>query len=212
MNPRALAQVLRSEGIRDERVLAAIARVPRERFVPPELAGYAYDNRPLPIGFGQTVSQPYVVAKMTELLRLSGAERVLEIGTGSGYQTAVLAEVAARVFTIEIVPQLAQRAKQTLEELGYRNVDFHVGDGSQGWPKQAPFDGILVTAAPEMVPQDLVFQLAHGAPLVIPVGPLDRQQLVLLRRSMNGVATVEAIFPVRFVPMRGAAGGHDPAP
>ncbi len=198
-----LVQLLRKAGIRDERVLAAIGQVPRERFVPAHLRHVAYEDRPLPIGQGQTVSQPFVVARMTELLALNEGARVLEVGTGSGYQTAVLAEMGAAVYTVEIIPELSERARETLDALGYRNVHYRIADGSQGWIEQAPFDGIVVTAAPESIPQALVTQLRHGAPLVIPVGRMESQQLVLLRRTMNGVATVEAIFPVRFVPMMG---------
>lgn len=205
MDRRGLAVELRREGIRDPRILAAMERIPRERFIPTEFARHAYENRPLPIGHAQTVSQPYVVARMTELLSLSGRERVLEVGTGSGYQTAVLAELAREVYTVEIIEPLAYRARGTLDGLGYANVRYRVGDGTYGWAEAAPFDGILVGAAPEKIPDRLVEQLRHGAPLVIPVGPSDNQQLVLLRRSMNGIATVEAIFPVRFVPMTGAA-------
>jgi protein-L-isoaspartate(D-aspartate) O-methyltransferase len=206
VDAQSLIRRLRAEGIRDERVLSVMGRVPRERFVPPPFRQAAYEDRPLPIGHDQTVSQPFVVARMTELLAPSESARVLEIGTGSGYQTAVLAEIAAAVYTIEIVPELAERARETLAALGYTNIHYRVGDGSQGWLEEAPFDGIVVTAAPERIPENLVAQLQHGAPLVIPVGQMESQQLVLLRRTMNGVATVEAIFPVRFVPMTGEGG------
>ena len=156
--------------VRDPRVLAALAHVPRHELVPDEMREYAYEDRPLPIGHGQTISQPYVVAYMTEQLRLRGDERVLEIGTGSGYQAAVLAELAREVYSIEIVEELGERARADLARLGYSNVHVRVGDGYRGWPEQAPFDAIIVTAAPGHVPQPLIDQLAVGGRLVLPVG------------------------------------------
>jgi len=187
----------------DERVIAAMRKVPRHEFVPAELRSRAYDDNPLPIGEGQTISQPYVVACMTQAARLKGGERVLEVGTGSGYQAAVLAEVAGEVWSIEIVEPLAQRAKATLERLGVKNVHLRTGDGYRGWPEEAPFDAILVTAAPEQVPQPLIDQLAPGGRLVIPVGARD-QELLVIERTPDGIAQ-RSLFPVRFVPMTGEA-------
>jgi protein-L-isoaspartate(D-aspartate) O-methyltransferase len=189
---------IRAEGIANPRVLAAMRDVPRHRFVPPELAARAYDDTPLPIGYGQTISQPYIVAYMTEALELQPHHRVLEIGTGSGYQAAVLAKIAKEVFTIEIVPELAARAARTLRELGYGNVHTRAGDGYAGWPEQAPFDRIIVTAAPDHVPQPLVDQLAVGGHLVIPVGDV-RQQMTILTKTKEGIVERRTI-PVRFVP------------
>lgn len=192
---------LRARGIRDPRVLDTMRRVPRHRFVPPSGQREAYADRPLPIGFGQTISQPYIVGFMTEALALEPADVVLEIGTGSGYQAAILSELAREVYTIEIVPELATRASQTLEALGYRNVHVRAGDGYQGWPEHAPFSKIMVTAAPEAVPQALVDQLAVGGKLILPVGPEGGpQELRILTRTARGVIT-ERSLPVRFVPM-----------
>ncbi|MDB4433364.1 protein-L-isoaspartate(D-aspartate) O-methyltransferase [bacterium] len=190
-------------GVRDSRVLAAMSKVPRHEFVPPELRGRAYQDRPLPIGHGQTISQPYVVAAMTEALELGGEERVLEIGTGSGYQAAVLGELCREVFTIEIVEALAERAKGDLERLGYENVEVRAGDGYGGWPERAPFDAIMVTAAPDHVPEALVEQLALGGRLVLPVGRYV-QELMLIVRTSEGVRR-ERLMDVRFVPMTGEA-------
>jgi protein-L-isoaspartate(D-aspartate) O-methyltransferase len=177
-----------------------MAAVPRERFVPPELAGRAYDDTPLPIGGGQTNSQPYIVAYMTEALDVRPGHRVLEIGTGSGYQAAVLAELAREVYTIEIVPELARRAAAVLQSVGYRNVHVRTGDGYAGWPQQAPFDRVMVTAAPERIPQPLVDQLAPGGRLVAPVGAQDETQwMTIIDRTPGGV-TERRTIPVRFVP------------
>jgi protein-L-isoaspartate(D-aspartate) O-methyltransferase len=200
---RMVSEQLAARGIRDERVLEAMRRVPRHRFVDPEEVPYAHEDRPLPIGHGQTISQPFIVAFMTEALELDGTERVLEIGTGSGYQAAVLAELAREVFTIEIVPALGEEARARLAELGYRNVHVLVGDGYQGWPEHAPFDAIIVTAAPDHVPQPLVEQLAPLGRMIVPVGTRD-QELVLLRRTETGLVS-ESVLPVRFVPMTGRA-------
>ena len=189
--------------ITDPRVLEVMRRVPRHRFVPEGIRPRAYDDRPLPIGHEQTISQPYVVAYMTQALQLAPGARVLEIGTGSGYQTAVLAELAATVYSIEIVPPLAARAAATLGELGYDNVEIREGDGYAGWPEAAPFDAIMVTAAPDHVPQPLVDQLAVGGRMIIPVGDY-RQTLTVLTRTDGGV-TEEAVLPVLFVPMTGEA-------
>jgi protein-L-isoaspartate(D-aspartate) O-methyltransferase len=186
----------------DPRVLAALGRVPRHRFVPASLAGRAYENRPLPIGHGQTISQPFIVALMTDLVEPKPTDRVLEIGTGSGYQAAVLAELVARVYTIEIVRPLGERAAEVLRALGYRNVEARIGDGYLGWPEAAPFDAVVVTAAPEHMPQPLVDQLAPGGRLVAPVGTRGGiQQLLLLRKDADGRAVTRSVLAVRFVPL-----------
>jgi protein-L-isoaspartate(D-aspartate) O-methyltransferase len=197
---------LAARGVRDPRVLDAMGRVPRHELVPPELRDEAYEDRPLPIGHGQTISQPYVVAAMSEALRLEGGERVLEVGTGSGYQAAVLGLLAREVYTIEIVAPLAERAAQDLERLGYANVHVRQGDGYRGWPEHAPFDAIMVTAAPDHVPQPLLDQLALGGRLVLPVGDTLGQELVLVTRGPEGFERKE-LLPVRFVPMTGEAEG-----
>ncbi len=199
-------------GIRDPRVLAAFARVPRRLFVPEEAQRSADADSPLEIGYGQTISQPYIVAAMTEALQLQGYERVLEVGTGSGYQTAILCELlppGSTVRTIEIVPELSWRAQRVLRELGYENVEFRVGDGAQGWPEAAPYDAILVAAAPAAVPGPLLAQLAPGGRLVIPVGPSsDNQQLELWRRDpASGAFDRNVLMQVRFVPLTGGPTG-----
>jgi protein-L-isoaspartate(D-aspartate) O-methyltransferase len=205
--PRAaLVDALVARGIHDDRVIAAMRRVPRHEFVPSDLRAHAYDDRPLPIGLEQTISQPFVVAAMTEAARIAPRERVLEIGTGSGYQAAVLVELGADVYSIEIVEPLARQAQAVLARLGYR-LHLRVGDGYAGWPDAAPFDAILVTAAPEQVPPALLAQLAIGGRMVIPVGSQDRgQRLDVITRSRDGTTT-ETLFPVRFVPMTGGSGG-----
>jgi protein-L-isoaspartate(D-aspartate) O-methyltransferase len=190
---------IQGRGITDPRVLAAMRSVPRERFVPANVSTEAYADHPLPIGFGQTISQPYIVAYMSEALQVSKSSKVLEIGTGSGYQAAVLGELAGEVYSIEIVPQLADRARRTLDALGYKNIHVRTGDGYLGWPEQAPFDRIMVTAAPDHIPQPLVDQLATGGRLVIPVGRAD-QDLLLITRTPQGVVQQRTI-PVRFVPL-----------
>jgi len=183
-------------------VMAAMGKVPRHRFVPFLQDIFAYDNRPLPIGEGQTISQPYIVALMTDLLDPKPADSVLEVGTGSGYQAAVLAELVAKVTTIEIVEPLGRRAMQLLGELGYRNVDVRIGDGYGGWPAAAPFDSIIVTAAPAAIPQPLIDQLKPGGRMVIPVGgSLDVQQLLLVEKQSDGRTTTRRTLPVRFVPL-----------
>src|SRR4051794_31138533 len=197
---RMVEQQLKPRGIKDERVLAAMAKVPREEFVPADERSDAYEDGPLPIGYDQTISQPYIVAFMTEQLRLKPSDRLLEIGTGSGYQAAVLAELVMDVYTIEIVEPLAKTAEATLQRLGYKNVHLKVGDGYQGWPEEAPFDAIIVTCAPENVPQPLVNQLKDGGRMVIPVGEQFAQQLYLLEKK-NGQLKESATLPVRFVPM-----------
>ena len=185
-------------------VMAALDRVPRHEFVPPEIADLAYENRPLPIGHGQTISQPYIVALMTHLLGLGPRHRVLEIGTGSGYQAAVLAELVERVHTIEIVPPLARQAAERLPRLGYDNVEVGLGDGYYGWPDAAPFQAIIVTAAASHVPPPLVEQLAPGGVLVIPVGEqFSVQMLLLVRMHADGEVSVRQVLPVRFVPLTG---------
>ena len=188
-----------ARGVSDPRVLTAMSTVPRHRFVPENLRKNSYDDEPLPIGHGQTISQPYIVAYMTEVLHLTGSERVLEVGTGSGYQTAVLAEVGREVLTVEIVSALSERADRILAELGYANIRFRVGNGADGWPEEAPFDAIMVTAAPAEVPRALKDQLAEGGRMVIPVGR-DFQDLVLVRRAGDRLAE-ERLIGVRFVPL-----------
>lgn len=185
----------------DAAIIDALRSVPRHEFVPPQVRARAYVNRALPIGEDQTISQPYIVAMMTQLAGIRRESRVLEIGTGSGYQAAILAEIAEKVYTIEIIETLAARAAATLETLGYDNVEVLAGDGYRGWPEQAPFDAILVTAAPETVPQPLIDQLAIGGKLVIPVGPVGRtQSLRVLERRKDGSLTSRDVIPVIFVP------------
>lgn len=194
---------IRARGIRDPRVLEVMRKVPRHEFVPAEQAANAYDDNPLPIGLGQTISQPYIVAYMTEQLQVTPQSKVLEIGTGSGYQAAVLGELAKEVYTIEIVADLARRSKDTLARLGYTNIHVKAGDGYRGWPEQAPFDRIIVTAAPDHVPQPLVDQLAVGGRLIIPVGDY-YQQMLILTKTPRGVVE-EKTIDVVFVPMTGEA-------
>jgi protein-L-isoaspartate(D-aspartate) O-methyltransferase len=194
-------QQISARDITDPAVLAAMEQVPRHAFVAAEFQDQAYNDHPLPIGFGQTISQPYIVALMTELLALEPGQRVLEIGTGSGYQAAILAQITAEVYTVEIIPELADRARQTFDQLGYDQITARQGDGYHGWPEYAPFDAIIVTAAPDHVPQPLVNQLADGGQMVIPIGPpggyqslwlLERQGDDIIRRNWGGV---------RFVPL-----------
>jgi len=196
---RMVDEQLRSRGIADESVLAAMTRVPRHRFVPPDFQLQAHGDFPLPIGFDQTISQPYIVAYMTEAARIGPEEKVLEIGTGSGYQAAILAEVAREVYSIEIIPELASGARTLLSELGYKNVHVRTGDGYAGWREEAPFDAIIVTAAPDHVPQALVDQLAVNGRMIIPVGRGD-QEMRVITRTPAGV-TQESTLPVRFVPL-----------
>jgi protein-L-isoaspartate(D-aspartate) O-methyltransferase len=195
------AQIAR-RGVKDNRVLEAMKKVPRHLFVPENVRRYAYEDEPLPIGYGQTISQPYIVALMTELLELKKDSKLLEIGTGSGYQAAILAELCDSVSSIEIVCELADRADSTLKALGY-NVDVRCGDGYRGWLEKAPFDAIIVTAAPDEIPQPLIDQLAEGGRLVIPVGTY-HQELKLVRKADGGIKEMNVI-PVRFVPMTGEA-------
>ncbi len=197
---------LEGRDIKDARVLAAMLKIPRHRFVPDEISCSAYQDSPLPIMHSQTISQPYIVGYMTQMLQLQGQERVLEVGTGSGYQTAILAELALDVYTIEILPELAARARWTLHSLGYSNIHTQCSDGYSGWIEAAPFDRIIVTAAPEITPQPLIEQLAAGGRMVIPVGRSD-QQLVVVEKGERGI-TQRLSIPVRFVPMTGVAAGH----
>lgn len=191
-------------GITDPRVLEAMRTVARHELVPPDMRPHAYEDRPLPIGYNQTISQPFIVAFMTEKLNPQPHHRVLEIGTGSGYQAAVLAELVAQVYTIEIVEPLAERATADLARLGYTNIHVRAGDGYRGWPEAAPFDSIMVTCAPHDVPTPLVEQLKEGGRMIIPVGPPYNQQLVLLTKK-EGRLEQQAVLPVRFVPMTGEA-------
>jgi len=190
---------IRARGVGDPLVLAAMAKVPRHVFVPESLWVHAYADDPLPIGDGQTISQPYIVAYMTEALALRGGEKVLEIGTGSGYQTAVLAEIAGEVWTVEIVGTLAERARGILDGLGYENVHYRVGDGSKGWPEEAPFEAVIVTAAAPQMPSALEDQLAVGGRMIVPVGT-DLQELYFVRRGKKGLER-ERRLGVRFVPL-----------
>lgn len=192
-------------GLRDPRLLNAFRTVPRHEFVPEELRYRAYDDGPLPIGLGQTISQPYIVALMTSLLQLRGDETVLEIGTGSGYQAAILGQLAARVITIERHPQLAERARAVLQRLGYRNIEVHCADGTLGWPENAPYPAIIVTAAAAFLPQPLAAQLAPGGRLVVPVGDYTGQVLQVWTHEKGGLAH-ENVIPVSFVPLRGKYG------
>jgi protein-L-isoaspartate(D-aspartate) O-methyltransferase len=200
---RMVRDQIEARGVKDPRVLAAMRAVPRHELVPEQLRDHAYEDRPLPIGHGQTISQPYVVAFMTEELDLDPDDRVLEVGTGSGYQAAVLGRLAREVYSIEIVEPLAERAKADLARLGYSNVHVRAGDGYRGWPEHAPYDAIVVTAAPDHVPQPLIDQLAVGGRLVLPVGR-GIQELVRITRDEQGLHE-EHLIGVRFVPMTGEA-------
>ena len=196
---------IRARGVKDEAVLNAMMRIERHHFVPQGLENAAYNDTPLSIGEGQTISQPYIVALMTELAKVHKNSRVLEVGTGSGYQAAVLSVLAREVYTIEIIESLANEAKQKLDSLGYDNVSVRVGDGYKGWPEEAPFDAIVVTAAPDHIPQPLVDQLKIGGRLVIPVGDF-YQDLAVITKTEQGIKQ-DKIIPVRFVPMTGEAEG-----
>jgi protein-L-isoaspartate(D-aspartate) O-methyltransferase len=196
---RMVEQQIRARGIESEAVLQAMSKVPRHRFVPARLAEEAYQDHPLPIGHGQTISQPLIVAYMTEAAEISATEKVLEIGTGSGYQAAILSELAKEVYSIEIIPELAASAGRVLTELGYENVHVKTGNGYLGWPEHSPFDAIVVTAAPDQIPQALVDQLALDGKMVIPVGTTN-QQMVIVTRTRDGVVEQKTL-PVRFVPM-----------
>jgi protein-L-isoaspartate(D-aspartate) O-methyltransferase len=197
---KMVAWQIRARGIRQPDILRAMTTVPRHRFVPYRVRQNAYQDTPLPIGKGQTISQPYIVALMSTVLELDRGKKVLEVGTGSGYQAAVLAELAGQVYSIEIVASLGETANSVLQQLGYANVHVKIGDGYQGWPEQAPFDAIIVTCAPTHIPQPLKNQLAEGGKLVIPVGGSGHQKLVLLTKR-HGKIERQKIIPVRFVPM-----------
>jgi protein-L-isoaspartate(D-aspartate) O-methyltransferase len=195
-----------SQAVEDSRVLDSMRKTARHRFVPAELVAYAYDDRPLPIGYGQTISQPYIVAKMTELLEPQRGHLVLEIGTGSGYQAAVLSPLVAKVYSIEIVEPLGTAARRRLDTLGYKNVEVRVGDGYFGWPEKGPFDGIIVTAAANHIPPPLVEQLRPGGRMVIPVGnPFQTQTLMLVTKGSKGPHDLQVrnLMPVAFVPLVG---------
>lgn len=191
-----------SRGIEDERVVGAMLKVPRHLFVPEKYRHYAYSDTPVPIGHGQTISQPYIVALMTQELNLRKTDKVLEVGTGSGYQAAILAEIASEVYTIEIIEDLARSAEERLKSLGYENIKVKVGDGFEGWPEFAPFDRIIVTCAPKEIPQPLIDQLAEGGIMVIPVGTQGFQYLYKVKKHL-GIIEKEKITPVSFVPLTG---------
>jgi len=197
-------QQIRARGVQDSAVLAAMERVPRHLFVPPGERHMAYDDHPLPIGYEQTISQPYIVAYMSAMLDLRPGDRVLEIGTGSGYQAAVLSLLVHEVYSIEIVEPLCREAAARLAALGYTKVQVRCGDGYAGWPEMAPFDAIMLTASPEVIPEPLVAQLARGGRMILPLGA-EYQELVLITRDMAGNLTRKELIPVRFVPMTGAA-------
>jgi protein-L-isoaspartate(D-aspartate) O-methyltransferase len=201
MREKMVETQIKARGVKDPRVLSALLKVERHRFVPEEYLNSAYSDQPLPISEGQTISQPYIVALMTELLELKGNEKVLEIGTGSGYQAAVLAELAKEVYTIEIIESLASMAKKRLSELGYRNIHVKAGDGYLGWPEAAPFDAIIVTAAPDHIPKPLLEQLKEGGRMVVPVGTYTQELKKIVKRP--GKIETTNIIPVVFVPMTG---------
>lgn len=203
---KMIAEQIESRGVHDKLVLDAMKKVPRHLFVPQGYMDLAYTDGPLPIGENQTISQPYIVAVMTELLGLKGGEKVLEIGTGSGYQAAILADIVKEVYSIEIIPSLAESARERLEKMGYANVVVRCGDGYIGWEEHAPFDGIIVTAAPDHIPQPLIDQLKVNGKLVIPVGDFF-QELMLITKTKDGI-TKQTTIPVRFVPMTGKAEKH----
>lgn len=205
LRERMVRSQIASRGVRDPRVLAAMRKVPRHAFVPTGYRDNAYDDRPLPIGNDQTISQPYIVAAMTEALLLEGTEKVLEIGMGSGYQAAVLAELAAQVYTVEQIPELAEIAHNTLVSLGYASVVYTIGDGTLGWPEHQPYDAIIVTAGAPRVPRPLVDQLAPGGRLVIPVGDRFLQELLRVRRDRDGLSETR-LGGCRFVPLEGEHG------
>ncbi len=190
---------LRARGVKDRKVLDVMRKIPRHEFVPENMKSYAYQDEPLPIGEGQTISQPYIVAYMTEVLALKGAEKVLEIGTGSGYQAAILAELVKEVFTVEVISPLSVKAQEVLKKLGYKNIYFKIGDGTLGWEENAPYDAVMVTAAPAKVPKALQEQLEIPGRMVIPVGSTF-QELVLVKREMKKFKK-RKLLPVRFVPL-----------
>jgi len=198
-----VATQIESRGIKDEKVIEAMRRVPRHKFVPPGLESSAYEDRPLPIGCGQTISQPYIVALMTQLLELCGEDKVLEVGTGSGYQAAILSEIASEVYTIEIFEELGVSATERLKNLGYYKVKVKVADGYYGWPEEAPFNAIIVTCAADHIPPPLIAQLKDGGKMCIPVGSVFQVQKLMLVEKKDGEITAKNILPVRFVPMLG---------
>ncbi|MEW5693894.1 MAG: protein-L-isoaspartate(D-aspartate) O-methyltransferase [Candidatus Hydrogenedentota bacterium] len=204
LRERMVKEQIERRGVKDKRVLDVMRKIERHKFVPLNVQRYAYEDCPQPIGMDQTISQPYIVALMTELLELKGDEKVLEIGTGSGYQAAVLAELCKEVYTIEIIPELGNQARERLKGLGYKNIKVLVGDGYKGWPEYAPFDAIIITAAPPEIPQPLIDQLDTGGILVAPVG-VTWQELFRVQKSQDGNIIKEPIIPVRFVPMVGEA-------
>lgn len=204
---RMVNEQLVPRGISNESILEAMYNVTRHKFVPQELIERAYDDCPLPIGMGQTISQPYIVAFMTELLNIKKGDKVLEVGTGSGYQAAILAEIGCEVYTIEIVESLTLKAKKIVQDLGYKNIHFKIGDGYIGWDENATYDAIIVTAAPPKIPEPLVKQLNEGAKMAIPVGEYF-QELLLLKKTKDGVKQ-KKVTPVRFVPMTGEAQRHN---
>jgi protein-L-isoaspartate(D-aspartate) O-methyltransferase len=200
---RMVQEQIAARGVRDARVLDAMRTVPRHEFVPADRRDHAYADTPLPIGQGQTISQPYIVALMTELARPRAGDRALEVGTGSGYQAAVLAQLVSQVYSIELVRELADTARLRLDRLGYRNIQVRSGDGYRGWPEQAPFDIVIVTAAPDHIPQPLLDQLKPGGRMVIPVGPAGAvQELQLIDKDANGQLNTIRVTPVQFVPLR----------
>jgi len=196
---RMVHQQLQGRGIVDSNVLKAMREIPRHLYVNPDMVDYAYRDEPLPIGEGQTISQPYIVAYMTEVLALKGTERILEVGTGSGYQTAILADLAAEVFTVEVIPSLSRRASRLLSKQGHRNISFKIGDGNLGWEENGPFDGVIVTAAAPEVPVELPRQLKAGGRMVIPVG--DTLQDLILLTNRQGKIKKKRLLAVRFVPL-----------
>jgi protein-L-isoaspartate(D-aspartate) O-methyltransferase len=213
LNPAADRMVrlqVETRDVRDRRVLAAMRRVPRHLFVPAGSRGAAYEDHPVAIGHGQTISQPFIVAFMTELLELRGTERVLEVGTGSGYQAAILAELCEAVFSVERIPELAELARVTLRDLGYRNVSVRTGDGSEGWPEEAPFDRILVTAAAPELPGALRDQVGDNGLIVLPVGDIRGTQEIVIARKVGSSISIRESIGCRFVPLLGAGGFPDP--
>ena len=194
-----------------ERVMATLGKVPRHEFVPVELQPFAYANVPLPIGFGKTISQPFIVGLMTDLLAIDAGDTVLEIGTGLGYQAAVLAELAQKIYSVEILEELAHQAKQRLRRQKYTNIEFKIGNGYYGWPEHAPYDKIIVTAAPDLIPPPLIEQLKPGGKMVIPAGLAEAQRLLLVDKDVTGALTTAEILPVRFTQLEGTESGSSRA-
>jgi protein-L-isoaspartate(D-aspartate) O-methyltransferase len=192
-------------------VMEAMGKVPRHEFVPPELQPYAYANTPLPIGCAKTISQPFIVALMTDLLGLGGTDAVLEIGTGLGYQAAILAELARKVYSVEIIEELGRQAEQRLGRLGYANIELKLGNGYYGWPEYAPFDKVIVTAAPDLIPPQLIEQLKPGGRMVIPAGLSEAQQLIVVTKQQDGKLAIAEILPVRFSTLEGGESGESTA-